>query len=394
MKRSQGALLFLLRFNLGICSPVLSLILLSKGATLQTLPLAMGLYSATVILFEVPSGVLADLIGRKRVFLLSCLLNLAANGMLWGADRYLWLMPAMVLNGLGRAFSSGTLDALFVEDAVRRGGEECLRNVTGEMSLCQNIALMLGALTGGVLPVVSGYGAHMLLRLVLTGVTMLLAAVSVSETRPAEASGAGRVTLRGHLRACMAALREKLRLSGVLVCDLTLGIFISFIETYWQSAFLALAGESRRPLLGVVSAMGFGMQSAGNLVLQRLPIRSEWRWYFGLRVLAALGTALFVPGLGVPGFLAGYALIYLLLGGTDVLEQVLLNRMLPDAQRASFLSVSSLSLQAGGLSANLIAAASVGALGFTGLLWLGGGAVLLGTAVPALQGRRQKNTKE
>ena len=388
MTRAQRALLFLVYFNLGICSPILSLLLLSKGASLQTLPLALGAYSATVTLFEVPSGILADLIGRKRVFLLSCAFNIATSVLLWGAGHYRLLLLAMILNGLGRAFASGTLEAVFIEDAVRRGGAQSLRAVTGQLSLCQNIALMLGALVGGALPARNGYGAQMLLRLVCVCAATVLCAVSVRETRPAP--DARRATLRSHLQDCAAALRKEHKITGLLVCSAALGVFLFFIETYWQSAFLALAGEKSRPLLGAVSTLGFGMQSAGNLLIRRMPVRSEWRWYFGLRVLIALGTLLFAPQLGVAGFLVAYGLTYLLLGGMEVLEQALLNRMVPNAQRASLLSISSLSLQAGCLSASLIAAAAVGILGFTGLFGLGGGAVLLGTSVPALQSRAQR----
>ena len=72
MRPVHKAILFLNTFGNGILSPVFSLILLARGCDFITLPLVMGVYSATVILCEVPTGVFADLFGRRRTFLLSC----------------------------------------------------------------------------------------------------------------------------------------------------------------------------------------------------------------------------------------------------------------------------------------------------------------------------------
>ena len=60
--RKSVQLIYLLRFfGTGIILPVLSLLLLSRGATIETISLVIGLYSLTVILAEFPSGVFADL---------------------------------------------------------------------------------------------------------------------------------------------------------------------------------------------------------------------------------------------------------------------------------------------------------------------------------------------
>ena len=55
----------------GILVPVMSLLALEKGLTLAQLAAGLALYSAAAFLLEVPSGILADLLGRKRVFLLA-----------------------------------------------------------------------------------------------------------------------------------------------------------------------------------------------------------------------------------------------------------------------------------------------------------------------------------
>ena len=111
---------------LGVMAPVLSLTLLAHGATLGTLSLLMAVYSATVIVAEFPSGVFADLAGRKNAFLLSTALQMLSYGLLLSARSAPVLGLAMVANGLGRAFASGSIDALAIDQA----GEGALARVT------------------------------------------------------------------------------------------------------------------------------------------------------------------------------------------------------------------------------------------------------------------------
>jgi len=64
---------FLRMLATGIISPVLALMLLAHGGTIETVSLLIGVYSVTVVAAEFPSGVLADLFGQRRTFLLSTL---------------------------------------------------------------------------------------------------------------------------------------------------------------------------------------------------------------------------------------------------------------------------------------------------------------------------------
>jgi len=69
----------------GILVPVMSLLALEKGLTLAQLAAGLALYSAAAFLLEVPSGILADLLGRKRVFLLAQCSYGFALALFWAA---------------------------------------------------------------------------------------------------------------------------------------------------------------------------------------------------------------------------------------------------------------------------------------------------------------------
>lgn len=49
----------------GLSVPVLSLMLIARGATVETLPISIGITLAVTCAFEVPSGVISDVLGRR-----------------------------------------------------------------------------------------------------------------------------------------------------------------------------------------------------------------------------------------------------------------------------------------------------------------------------------------
>ena len=71
MRKSLQAILFIKSFGTGIVAPVLMLAMLSHGATVRDLSLLLGAYSFMVIAAEFPTGLFADLYGRKRAFIVS-----------------------------------------------------------------------------------------------------------------------------------------------------------------------------------------------------------------------------------------------------------------------------------------------------------------------------------
>lgn len=69
MPTSHTLVLALMNGATGLTVPVLTLMLLARGATLETLSLFMGITLIATVALEVPSGIAADVLGRKRLFL-------------------------------------------------------------------------------------------------------------------------------------------------------------------------------------------------------------------------------------------------------------------------------------------------------------------------------------
>ena len=95
---------------------VLTIVLFQKGLSLSEIMLVQTTYSAAVLLFEYPSGLLADLYSKKKLYVISRVLLLAMMLVVVFTSGLFWMCFAWFLYGIGNALDSGTLDA----DIIKR----------------------------------------------------------------------------------------------------------------------------------------------------------------------------------------------------------------------------------------------------------------------------------
>lgn len=371
-------------FSLGLLVPIINLVILERGANLHTLPLLLALYSGTVLLFELPSGIFADLFGRKNIFLMSCVFQFLSTLLLFMANNVLWLVFVLILNGLGRAFSSGSIDALIIDQEVEKKGELELSKVTSTLSVLEGCGLALGGIAGGIIASISGtYNYNLLLRMIFTAAVILLCICFVKdscEVKDEEKKTSIFVQLKSGKKAVSVHPNLWLILSGIFLT----GVFLSTIETYWQPAFKRLSDSSDYTwLLGIISFLGFAAATVGNVIIGKIMGRLKDIWWSifvfsrlnfgGMIILFSIQKCSF-------GFILGYTGVYLLLGISNVAENTIINKLIPNQFRASFLSLSSLILQIGVLSASILSSVLIHMLNFNGL-WLLTGILILVHAV-------------
>lgn len=107
---------FRVLFNARFYYPVIGVLFMDLGLTLEQYALLNVVWAATIILLEIPSGALADVIGRKRVVVLSASLMVAEMTVFAFAPRGEWMFWFLVVNrllsGAAEACASGADEAL------------------------------------------------------------------------------------------------------------------------------------------------------------------------------------------------------------------------------------------------------------------------------------------
>jgi len=373
VERRYALLVFLFWFSTALPMALFILLAQARGIGLAQLGLLMATYSATVFLFEVPTGGLADAWGRRRVALLAEFVTLAGWTLFLFSFSFPMFLVAFVLNGIGRALASGTLDAWFVDSlqAVEPGVE--LHGRLARAGAITLAALGLGTVCGGVIARLFSFlppdgtafltpsAAPGLVALPLRLALMLAIFLLVQEPR-ALTRRAG--SWRRSIAEMPSLLREAARLtasSRILVRLLAVaaasGLVLSSLEVLWQPRFAALlaSGPSRSVLLGVILAGCFLMGVVGNLIAPRISRRLGGRpgrvcaIFHGLRGAMLVGLA--VQGHALPAALL-FWLVYLGQGAVTSTHATLLNEEIPSHRRSSMLSIESLVSYLGGFVGN------------------------------------------
>ena len=101
----------------GLLVPVLVLVLLDRGLSLAQLGVVFAGQGLMVLVLELPTGGLADAIGRRTVLLVATVFEVAAFVLLIGARSVPLLVLAAGLMGVYRALESGPLDSWYVDTA-------------------------------------------------------------------------------------------------------------------------------------------------------------------------------------------------------------------------------------------------------------------------------------
>lgn len=314
-------------------------LLAARGFSLMEIGIAEGAFHVASLLFEIPSGVISDVFGRRKSMILSCMMRLTSMLLMVFSKGLAGVCLALVFAAFSYNFASGAREAL-AYDSLKSVGLEShyLRYSSMEMILYRVGSASAKLLAGFALWL--GYRrAYMLdatLGLVCLGVTFCLDEVQTESTLNRE-----HVSVRlkmCFMDACAFLARERRAVSIMLVNAFTGAL--SILLVFFLQAKLPQAG-----LEGVYLGPALFVMGLGGAVGARFAERSKGMRYLHLYASClggvVLGLALGTSGIPLLMIAGGFAA-----GAFDDLLQVrtdtLLNDQFPSSQRATLVSVSSL----------------------------------------------------
>ncbi|QNE21049.1 MFS transporter [Kribbella qitaiheensis] len=360
LRHRYALISFLTWLPTGLFIPVLVVLLLERGIGLTTIAALGVAYSVTVMLLELPTGGLADVVGRRPVMVASAASSLAALILLGFADSLVLLALSAVLRGVGRALGSGPVEAWYVDQANELPDADLTHGLSvGAMA--SSVALAVGTVAGGVIPF--GLGATLALPVLLAagadGVRLVVTLVAMPEPKY-EAK-----TLRSVVRGVPSAIASGVRVAGrsvvlirILMVSAGMGTTLAVMELLTPAWLTELAGAADRGVLayGLVAAVGFAADALGSglsmPLLRRLgSVRAVCLAGYTVSSLALAGMAAATAVDGIAGVLAAaiaYSLMFVGLGVTAGPLAQLLHSQVDAAERATVVSVESLILMLAG----------------------------------------------
>src|SRR5262249_28584272 len=111
----------------------------------------LAVFLITSFVFEVPTGALADIAGRKTAFLLSCVLRMAAFTLYFFAQGFLGFLVAEGVDALGNTLANGALDAWAVDSMRAEGAAQATDRFFARAQMLSRAVMILSGLAGGYL---------------------------------------------------------------------------------------------------------------------------------------------------------------------------------------------------------------------------------------------------
>ncbi|MGK5445683.1 MFS transporter [Micromonospora sp. URMC 105] len=343
----------------GLMIPVMILLMQERGLSLSEIGLVSTAQALVVLALELPTGGLADALGRKPVLAIAWTVSLLSLGLFAVADSVALFFLVWALQGVFRALDSGPLESWYVDASLAADPKAEYEPGLGYAGTVAGVAIAVGALLSsalvalGPLGPVSALTLPVLVAIALQAVGLIALLTLLVETRPARGAGALRASVVEAPRMVGQAL-GLLRRSRVLLALVAVELFWGFGMVTFESLLpvrlgeVAGGAEQAATLLGPANSAAWLASAAGAALTPLLLRRLGAAPSAALMLLVQAGTVIGMGLLAGPvGVLVAYLTCYTVHGAANPLHAGLLHRQVEGPYRTSVLSLNSMMGQPG-----------------------------------------------
>lgn len=233
----------------------------SGSYTLGTSIFGVIMLSAAV--FEVPTGILSDRVGRKQTIVLGSWARVAAFVFYAIGASYWFLVVGAILEGLSRAFYSGNNEAFLYDTLSDDGKEKEFQEHLGKTTASEHTALALSAIIGSVIANISF--AYVMWLAVISQIALLVVSYRFYEPKSHRRDG---TNIYAHLREALQLFRQNKKLRLLALASILGNSFSelgyqfrgAFYQTIWPIWALGFAN-----IISNITA-SIGLYFSGNIL--------------------------------------------------------------------------------------------------------------------------------
>jgi MFS family permease len=360
---------------------------------------ANAFFTAGMVVFEVPTGIVADTVGRRASYLLGTV-TLSVSSLLYvglwqiEAPFWQWAIVSLLL-GLGFTFFSGAVEAWLVDALTATGFTGRLESVFGRGQVVTGTGMLGGSVAGGFIAEQASLGVPFVLRALILIVMFALAFRMMHDVGFTPDTG-GR-PLAEMRKIASASIDYGWRVPAVkwLMVE---ALFTGGVGIYafyaLQPYLLELYGDPQAyQIAGLAAALVAGAQILGGVaapfirgLFQRRT--SALLWMAGLSVLSLVLIGAIQSFWPVIGLTLVWSLMF---AATMPIRQTYLNGLIPSRQRATIISFDSMMASSGGVWAQPLLGRAADVWGY-GASYLASAAISV-FAIPSLALSRKQNAR-
>lgn len=314
-----------------------------RGMTIPMVVMTEILFAVTIVLLEVPTGIIADKWGRKRMIVLSAVLGCLEFLILVYATEFWHFAVVVFLAAIGSSAASGAENALLYDSLMQDGREASFEKYIGRMNAVDIVSVMLAALSGSLLAGKFGFEFNYWLSfigmIIASVLTLLLKEPSRQVAEEEEA-----VPFRTYLTESFRFFRQNPGVYVVMMAGMAIGAAITYVDEFWQLYLERV--NIPVAAFGLFSAGLFVIRLPGNLLAYKLKDRLSLQTIIvTVTLLSAAGYAYAAWAKDFSG-IAALFLVCLIAGIMEPLASGYMHHRIDSTMRATIDSFQSLALNA------------------------------------------------
>lgn len=316
-----------------------ALILIDRGLSLFQITSIESIVIATIFFMEMPTGVIADRIGRKWSITAALFLMMSAEFLFLFARTYPVYIVVAILTGTGFAFVSGAVEAMVYDSLPEENRDNLMKKAMGQVNSTARIAFFISPVVGAFI-IGDGSPDGYIVAISLTVIALLIGVlVSLTLKEPQSEWDSEKPDSLTILKEGIAELRGNKNLQRLVLLVIFTTPMTSMLIVTLAAPYLTQNGVSPF-VIGLTLSIG----SLIAAVTQRYAYKLE-EW-FGQRW--AIHFLLLLPALmyGILALVSGSifpVIIIMLMYGTNDMKAPLFsayqNSMIGNKNRATVLSI-------------------------------------------------------
>jgi MFS family permease len=229
---------FLTSFALGTILPVYVLYFRHYQINLFQIALLAAVFEASILIFEMPTGLVADSYGRRKSIILSAFFSMLSGLAFIFFPFLTGFIVAEVVAGLGETLRSGALEAWLVDSLKHEGREEKVKSAFAQGTKFKTAGNLLGLILGGYLASLSMKLVWIPFTVVFLILSLILLLMMKEEYEiPGDISKKITSRLSETIKGSMQVLKSQRLILALVLLSLFSEFSFETISQYWQVHF-------------------------------------------------------------------------------------------------------------------------------------------------------------
>ena len=123
----------------------------SNGLSMKDIMILQAVYSIAIVVLEIPSGYLADVIGRKKTLIIGAVFGILGFTTYSLSLGFIGFLVAEIILGIGQSCISGADSAMLYDSLLDKGEEKQYTRFEGRITSLGNVAEAIAGILGGLL---------------------------------------------------------------------------------------------------------------------------------------------------------------------------------------------------------------------------------------------------